>query len=117
MYKGCMKGYKFFLWHTIERIMRTWWNPERVTEKSGMKHVVAWTMCPDIMSLVTLDSLQMAYFSMLSMTVDTVLQHSTTHHAAKIFVYHEWIEMHKKSELASLTEREALDRRAILKSV
>jgi len=41
------------------------------------------------MSLVTLDSLQMAYFSMLSMTVDTVLQHSTTHHAAKIFVYHE----------------------------
>lgn len=37
-------------------------NPERVIEKSSMKYVVAWAMCPDIVSPVTLGSLLYGMF-------------------------------------------------------
>lgn len=53
VYEGVQILFVTHSWKNKENMM----NPERVTEKSGMKYVGAWTMCLDIVRPVTLGSL------------------------------------------------------------
>ena len=52
VYDGVQIVFVTHNWKKNEDMM----NPERVTEKSSMKYVVAWAMCPVIVSSVTLGS-------------------------------------------------------------
>ena len=58
VYEGVLILFVTHSWKNNENMM----NPERVSEKSGMKYDGAWTMCPDIVSPVTLGSLPYGMF-------------------------------------------------------